>query len=943
MSNRGRNFRRRGDDDHDNDDADDKQQQATPSRSMSKPKIPPKSAAKPKTPILLSFADDDDQEESMAPPPQSKTKSKKSHKSPFSSSSASTSHKMTSSKDRTGQAHVPSNVQPQAGTYTKEALLELQKNTRTLARPSNTTTTATTVAEPKIVLKGLIKPPTQSKGGDEEDEREDMQNGDNEAVKLTSSMNGVGIEAKDSDPSSSFYPDKATIDAIKLKRERMRQSRAAPDYMPLDTGGVVGAATAADGLSDEEPEFRERISMLGAATGKKKGVFEDEEAELDNGYGLWKKKIASAASVVVESSNIDGDDEDDEERMWEEEQLRKGGIRMDDASRSSSSRVANGATASTAGNVHMQYQQKLSAGVYGPFPAANIGGSIGDSVSGLDGMSIAQQAEIAKKAMQDNFRRLKESHGRAINSLGRADENLSASLLKIAALENSLSAAGEKFIFMQKLRHFVSDLCDFLQDKAPFIEELEERMQESNQQRALAIIKRRAADSEDETMELEAAISAAKFVFNERGSSTAMIAMATSAAESAAAAIREQTNLPVKLDEFGRDVNLKKRLDMKRRAEARQRRKARAESKRLSSMEIDGAYQKVEGESSTDESEAETEAYESNRHSLIQVAENIFSDAADEFSQLSVVKERLENWKRDYSSSYRDAYMSLSLPTIIAPYAKLELLKWDPLHENAGFSAMEWHSLLLYYGLPKDTSDFSSDDADANLVPILVEAVALPILRHELQYCWDMLSTRETNNAVAATLLVIEYFDVSSGKLAELLTVVRDRLADAVANIKVPTWSPLELKAVPNAARFAAYQFGMSVRLMRNICLWSKILNRTVLEKLALDELLCRKVLPHVQSIASDVHDSVRRTERIVSALSDVWTGPNITGNRSPKLQPLVDYLMSLGRTLEKKRGGMDEQEASGLARRLKKLLVELNEYDLARDLGKTFHLKEAL
>ncbi|GLT75778.1 hypothetical protein SLA2020_474760 [Shorea laevis] len=64
----------------------------------------------------------------------------------------------------------------------------------------------------------------------------------------------------------------------------------------------------------------------------------------------------------------------------------------------------------------------------------------------------------------------------------------------------------------------------------------------------------------------------------------------------------------------------------------------------------------------------------------------------------------------------------------------------------------------------------------------------------------------------------------------------------------------------------------------------------------------------------------------------------------SHRLQPLVDYVLLLGKTLEKKRAmGITESETSGLARRLKKLLVELNEYDNARELAKTFHLKEAL
>lgn len=50
-----------------------------------------------------------------------------------------------------------------------------------------------------------------------------------------------------------------------------------------------------------------------------------------------------------------------------------------------------------------------------------------------------------------------------MSSLTRTDENLSSSLANITALEKALAAAGEKFIFMQKLRDFVSVICDFLQ------------------------------------------------------------------------------------------------------------------------------------------------------------------------------------------------------------------------------------------------------------------------------------------------------------------------------------------------------------------------------------------------------------------------------------------------------------------------------------------------
>lgn len=69
------------------------------------------------------------------------------------------------------------------------------------------------------------------------------------------------------------------------------------------------------------------------------------------------------------------------------------------------------------------------------------------------------------------------------------------------------------------------------------------------------------------------------------------------------------------------------------------------------------------------------------------------------------------------------------------------------------------------------------------------------------------------------------------------------------------------MKAVPNAPQAAAYRFGTSVRLMRNTCMWKDIIALPVSESLALSELLFGKVLPHVRSISSNIHDAVTRIE----------------------------------------------------------------------------------
>lgn len=774
------------------------------------------------------------------------------------------------------------------------------------------------------MLKGTVKPVIDNSSKNTKEDDEEAERG--ESMKRLGGKVGKGGNLD-----GGVIPDQAMIDAIRAKRERLRESRAAaPDYIALDGGSNHGEA---EGLSDEEPEFQGRIALIGEKSDAKKGVFEDVLVDVS-------KATVRKENKGNDSDNDVEDEEGEEDKMWEEEQFRKGlGKRMDEGV------AVRGVSGSSILTIAQNIQQKVAypTAPVSSYPSINggpsIGGSIGGWPSGSDTISISQQAELSKKALHESVRRLKETHGRTLTSLTKTDENLSDSLTKVTALENAFTAADKKFIFMQGLREYVSDICNFLQDKAPFIEELEYQMQKLHKERAEAVFERRAADGNDELMELEASVSAAMAVFNKGGNTNSMVESAGIAAQAALTASQESRNLPVKLDEFGRDMNLQTRMDIKRRAESRQRRKARSDSKRIQSMESDSG-RVVEGESSTDESDSESTAYESNRDQLLQIAGQIFSDAAEEFSKLSSVKEKFESWKKDYASSYQDAYMSLSIPAIFSPYVRLELLKWDPLHQDSDFIDMQWHELLFNYGQPEDESKVDPEDADVNLVPALVEKVAIPILQHEVGQCWDMMSTKETKYAVSATNLVLRYVPLSSKAVSELVSALCNRLSDAVTNLMVPTWNTLVVKAVPNAARFAAYRFGMSVRLMKNICLWNDVLSTSIIEKLALEELLSGKILPHLRSIQSNIHDAITRAERVVASMSGVWTGPSVTGDRSPLLQPLVDYVVVLGRTLEKRQ---TSSGTNGLARRLKKMLVELNEYDHARHISRTFNLKEAL
>lgn len=380
MSNRNRNFRRRADDDEDNND---NTLSTTTAVAAKKPSSKPKK--------LLSFADDEEEKSETLRSSRDKKQSSRLSK-------PSSSNKLSISKDRLPppSTSLLSYVQPQTGVYTKEALLELQKNTKTLAVSSSKPASTDTSSEPKVILKGLIKPqvstPVQEKTSRDpsnSDSDSDSDRGNDTEKRFAS--RGIGkIEVQ-----SGVIYDEAAIKAIRAKKDRIRQQSqaAAPDYISLDGGGGSSHRADVEGLSDEEPEFPRRMAMFGEkieSGAKKKGVFEDDDDEDER-------------PVVVPVEN--GDEYDDEDKMWEEEQVRKGlGKRLDDG--------PSRGVASTSASVTIVQPQKQNLlyptmAPYGPAgPTPSIGGAVGASQD-LDTMSIAQKADSAMKALQNNVNRLR--------------------------------------------------------------------------------------------------------------------------------------------------------------------------------------------------------------------------------------------------------------------------------------------------------------------------------------------------------------------------------------------------------------------------------------------------------------------------------------------------------------------------------------------------------
>lgn len=58
---------------------------------------------------------------------------------------------------------------------------------------------------------------------------------------------------------------------------------------------------------------------------------------------------------------------------------------------------------------------------------------------------------------------------------------------------------------------------------------------------------------------------------------------------------------------------------------------------------------------------------------VLQPSYDLFSDALPEYGDIRVVRDRFIQWKNTFHQSYEDAYISLSLHEVFAPFVRAEV------------------------------------------------------------------------------------------------------------------------------------------------------------------------------------------------------------------------------------------------------------------------------
>lgn len=804
-----------------------------------------------------------------------------------------------------------------AGEYTAERLKELQRNTKRI--PATTTTTSTT----KEAAYDMV--------GDQLNHEHLL------------------VEDIENDDDIGSIPDAAMVQRAKAERDRLRNGIAPPEY---------GAPT--DLLSLKLDKLRRNVrNQTGHPLQPQQDIvpqhyveeddainFEDvgHEPEERNRMKFYQHGYPDNDIAIRADRSIETGEDDEVEAVWAEEQIRKGmaSALHIGSGRTDSKKKSTAAAAASVRSMPMMIQSSSTRS------------------------AIDAAAEKAFAALRSGLQQAHLTHQQSEKNYSKIESSMAECLASITRTKEELHHAGGKYAYFQRLRAYVADLCAMLAEKSPIIEELQDRLQEADEERAAMHRQRTSVNNTEEREPAEAGASAAIQVLSHGGTLSEASVAAKDASHTAEQRLLQGHHIPEDLDEFGRDMNARKRAMTSARLHKKLQRApvfAAAAEAEASALE-DGCRKEAlgfsashPGDVTSSDSEDEVTRHESRYRNIRDAAWAVMKDVDEEFATIAAVKATFEEWKHRYARQYHDVYMPVTLPALFAPFVRLELLGWRPLDVTSeGFDAHEWYQELFNYGMDSTQAEEKQHeggvdadralttrkanggkdkDPDSDLVPRLVQSLILPLAMHTVEKVWNPKSTRQSRATSRMLEDLLIYVPPNNQSLQELIAAVRKRLENAVEEATIPSWPPAALTASGRAEAFAARQFGRGLRLVRSACSFDEALPASYLKHLVLDALVEQRLMTYVRSAASDPSVLSLRAMRVLDALPISWCNSGEVGMR---LRGLVELMMAVGRSLEGDCGYEERRMAkSKAAKGVARVLVTLGEVQAGNRLAMLF------
>uniref|UniRef100_A0AAY4D3D5 GCF C-terminal domain-containing protein n=1 Tax=Denticeps clupeoides TaxID=299321 RepID=A0AAY4D3D5_9TELE len=231
---------------------------------------------------------------------------------------------------------------------------------------------------------------------------------------------------------------------------------------------------------------------------------------------------------------------------------------------------------------------------------------------------------------------------------------------------------------------------------------------------------------------------------------------------------------------------------------------------------------------------------------ILKRSQDIFSDVHGDFCDIAKILARFDEWRRTFPDSYNNAYISLCLPKLLAPFIRHQLICWNPLEEE-DFEALPWYSAVETFCHGQGHEEM--ENMDKKTLPAIIEKTIVPKIQAFVELAWDPFSHRQSQSLTSLCRRLQEDYSIFSTEkrkpVQSFLESVSERLRIAVdEDVFIPLYPKKCLEDVASPqCKFRDQQFWAAVKLLENIGLWDNLIPEHTLKELALDKLLNRYLI----------------------------------------------------------------------------------------------------
>ncbi|CAI2165371.1 13410_t:CDS:10 [Funneliformis geosporum] len=248
---------------------------------------------------------------------------------------------------------------------------------------------------------------------------------------------------------------------------------------------------------------------------------------------------------------------------------------------------------------------------------------------------------------------------------------------------------------------------------------------------------------------------------------------------------------------------------------------------------------------------------------------SLFDDVIEEFKSIALVKSKFVSWKTEFNNDYTKAYGGLSLPGVFEFYVRYEMMLCNALKIN-DINDMEWYKVISEYSAESSKNQMETDDEDFTVLTKVLEKIVLPRIVH-LMKTLNPYSSRQTKSLVDFLKKTLKYVDSNSQRFQEIIITVSARLQNVVESLEIiPENINIKLSDLNDSSSVTRNRyFCRKYKLLKSLIMWKEFVPIDIIRSLSIDHLLNRYLLHILKN--SSLKTDREKYQKILETIPSDW------------------------------------------------------------------------